>query len=113
MIITIYGSSDDLIEVEGCEGADEFNSYEQGLLMWRGDLVAPDGSQMRVHAVLDGCWSFAVGMVDEGAPLPRWPLTIDQGGAEHSRPGYPTYSTVVLIDAPEGTRLTNVWPART
>jgi hypothetical protein len=36
-MITIYGASDDLVEVEGCEGADEFNVYGDGKLMWRGE----------------------------------------------------------------------------
>jgi hypothetical protein len=110
MLITIYGASDDLIEVEGCKGGDEFNSTEDGPLMWRGDLIAPDGGQMRVHAILDDCWSFAVGQADDSLPLPPWPLTIDQQILEG---GKLAYTVEVTIDAPEGTRLTNVWPART
>lgn len=105
-MITIYGASDDLIEVEGCLGADEFNSYEHGPVMWRGDLIAPGGVEaMRVHAVFDGCWSVAVGQVDEDVPLPSWPVTVRQ---HRSIP----YSTVVEVAAPDGTRLDNVWPER-
>lgn len=103
MRIRIYGASDNLIEVEGCEGADEFNTYEHGPVMWGGDLRAPDGEQMRAHVVFDGCWSVALGQVDEDKPLPAWPVTIAQ---HRSLP----YSVMAVIDAPEGTVLVNVWP---
>lgn len=105
MKIRIYGASDDLIEVEGCEGADEFNSYEDGPVMWRGDLRAPDGEAVRAHAVFDGCWSIALGQRDEYDPFPTWPITV----ARHPNM---TYSTMVEIDAPDGTVLENVWPKR-
>lgn len=101
MKIRIYGASDDLIEVEGCEGADEFNSYERGPVMWRGDLHAPDGDAMRAYALYDGCWSIALGQVDEGKPLPDWDIEILQIGR---------YSSMAQIDAPEGTKLVDVWP---
>ena len=60
MTVTIYGASDDLVEVAGCEGADEFNVRGR----WQGDLVAPGGTeQMRVHCWYDddGCWQVGVG----------------------------------------------------
>jgi len=107
MKIRIYGASDDLIEVEGCTGADEFNSYEKGYAMWRGDLRAPDGQVMRAHAVLsnDGCWSIALGQADEDRPFPAWPVTI----AQHRSL---LYSTVAEIEAPDGTELVHTWPAQ-
>jgi hypothetical protein len=106
MKIRIYGASDDLIEVEGCDGADEFNSYEKGYAMWRGDLRAPNGEVMRAHAVLsnDGCWSIALGQANEVDPFPEWPVKIRQ--ATHC-----DYSTMVEVDAPDGTVLENVWPS--
>lgn len=105
-MITIYGASDDLVEVAGCKGADEFNvdGTGSGPLMWRGDLVAPDGGQMRLYGLYDGCWHFSVGQVDEDFPLPSWPCTL----AQHER----GYSVEVSIDAPEHTRLTNVWTGK-
>lgn len=105
MKIRIYGASNDLIEVEGCEGADEFNTYEKGFAMWWGDLRAPNGEVMRAHAVLsnNGCWSIALGQVDEGTPFPEWPVTIRQHTSLD-------YSAMVEIEAPEGTVLENVWP---
>lgn len=105
-VITVkfYGASDDLIEVEGCDGADEFNSYERGPVMWHGELF--DGTDtLRVHAIWDGCWSFAVGQCDESLPLPNWPIRISQ---HRSLP----YSTLLEIDAPAGAWLVNVWPVR-
>ena len=112
MKIRIYGASDDLVEVEGCPGADEFNSYESTIVMWRGDLRAPDGSFMRVHALYDGCWSFAPGMVGEDHPFPAWPFMITpHQGFEDSTFKVP-YTVLLEIDAPDGTELVNVWPAQ-
>lgn len=82
-----YGASDDLIEVEGIRGADEFNVYGDGPHMARFNL----GGMMRIHAIYDGCWSFAVGMVDEEIPLPDWPVRLTSEG----------YSMVLEIDVPD------------
>jgi hypothetical protein len=113
-MITFYGASDDLVEVEGCKGADEFSTYEGKLhqIAWQGDLVGPDGSQMRVFAYYDGCWAFGVGQVDEDVELPPWRLSLSQGGPLTAEAAHPTsaYSVVLSVDAPEATRLTNVWP---
>ncbi|WP_141576074.1 hypothetical protein [Actinomadura sp. WMMA1423] len=114
-MITIYGASDDLIEVAGCEGADEFNVYgsdAMGPVMWHGDLIAPSGAAMRVHVLYDGCWHVAIGQVDESIPLPDWPTQIRQ----HTGGMFPgdrpiSYSVVLTVEAPEGTRLENIWPA--
>lgn len=106
-MITIYGYSDDLVEVEGCEGADEFNVRDR----WQGDLVGPGASeQMRVHCWFDddGCWQVGVGQPIEDVQLPAWPIAITQ--QPHGREGVPGYSARLSIDAPEGTRLTNVKP---
>ena len=97
--ILIYGASDDLIEVAGCDGADEFNHYERE--PWVGDLVAPDGSAMRVHVLFDGCWHVAVGQVAEDRPFPGWHTLTVMPGAEQ----IPAYSTGLLVHAPEGTKL--------
>lgn len=104
-MITIYGASDDCVEVEGCEGADEFYTPGQGA--WQGDLVAPGGTeQLRVRAEYDpdgsGCWVISVSQTDESVPFPAWGTSVEQ---------HPSgYSTLVSIDAPAGTRLTNVKP---
>ena len=120
-MITIYGASDDLVEVDGCEGADEFyvKSVPDGHVCWHGDLIAPGthaGEQMRVHAIYDGCWHFAAGQVDEDVPFPLWPLTIRPGSGmtdaarKGTAPYIPAYTVVLSVDAPEGTRLTSIWP---
>lgn len=102
-MITIYGASDDLVEVAGCDGADEFNTDD-----WFSDLIAPDDSRMRVHCrfEINGCWSVGVGQVDEDHQLPGWPVTITQAPAMN--PDNPGYSALLTIDAPEGTHLENV-----
>lgn len=105
MKIRIYGASDDLIEVEGCEGADEFNSYQQGLVMWHGELRAPNGEVIKAFALYDGCWSIALGQAAEDQPFPEWPVKVRQHTSLD-------YSVMVEIDAPDGTALENVWPSR-
>lgn len=104
-MIEIYGASDDLIEVEGCEGADEF--YADGKGRWQADLVGPGGTeQMRVRAEYDpdgsGCWVISLSQTAEGVPFPAWGNGVGQSEND--------YSTLIRIDAPEGTRLTNVIP---
>lgn len=111
-MITIYGTSDDLVEVGGCEGADEFSVDDED--RWQGDLVAPGGAeQMRVHCWYDrdGCWQVGLGQVLDDVQLPAWPVTITQAPAMH--PANPGYSALLSIDAPAGTRLENVRPAVT
>lgn len=102
-MIEIYGASDDCVEVSGCEGADEF--YADGKGRWQGDLVGPGGTeQMRVRVEYnnDGVWAISLAQTDEAVPFPGWGNGI--GGHENG------YSVYVRIDAPEGTRLTNVKP---
>jgi hypothetical protein len=111
MMITIYGASDDLVEVAGCEGADEFGVYGD---RWQADLIAPGGTeQMRVHCWYDddGCWQVGVGQVLEDVQLPEWPVSITQAPAMN--PDNPGYSALLTIAAPEGTRLGNVKPKPT
>jgi hypothetical protein len=99
MTVEIYGASDDLVEVSGCKGADEF--YISGD-QWHGELVAPDGEQLAVHVGYSaaGCWWVGVSQVDETVKLPSWPITVSQ----HEN----GYSALMRIEAPDATRLTNV-----
>ncbi len=104
-MITIEGASDDLVEVVGCEGADEFPVDGKGV--WRGDLVARGGTeQMRIYAEWDaarnGCWLIVAVPTDEDVPMPDWPVSVKHEG----------YNMTVGIDAPAGTRLTNLYPER-
>lgn len=106
MMITIYGASDDCVEVEGCGGADEF--YADGDGRWHGDLVGPDpADQLRVWCWYDGyggAWQVGAGQVIEDVTMASWPVSFGQHASG--------YSAVLTIDAPDGTRLTNVKPAR-
>jgi hypothetical protein len=116
MTITIYGASDDLVEVDGAIGAspEEFNVYDSGKLLWRADFTDAESSggteladRLRVYAIYDGCWHFSVGQVDEDFKLPAWPVTITQANKLDGTPGY---SALLTIEAPEGTQIGNVWP---
>lgn len=93
-----YGESDDLIEVEGVDGEDEFGAFNavgddavHGIFK----LVGADG-HLRIYALYDACWSFAVAQVDDGDLLPQWPIRITQ---RH------TYSTQLAIDVPDDVKL--------
>lgn len=97
--VKFYGASDDLVEVEGIPGADEF---------WCDTTCAPFayatfvvGGKVRVRAIYDGCWSFAVGQVDEDLELPAWPIRITQ----HADP---SYSVLLEIDVPDDTSVMRV-----
>jgi hypothetical protein len=88
-----YGASDDLIEVEGVKGADEFSAWlknDEGVVA--GSFVL--GGKIRVRAIYDGCWTFAVGQVNEDVPLPAWPVRMDQS------PEVP-YSARLTIEVPD------------
>jgi len=103
-IISVYGASDDAVVVKGCTGDGEYDTYEYQLV-WRGDFTAPSGQTLRVHGLFtDGAWSFATGPADGTAPMPNWPIRTIPHPAR-------TYTALLLIDAPAGTRLENVWPA--
>ncbi len=89
-MITIYGASDDLIEVEGCQGADEFNEIPSSGHVGHLDFTLGD-QRLRVHVIYDGCWSFAPAMVEEEDRMPPWPMTFRFNHC---------YSAVMTIDAP-------------
>jgi hypothetical protein len=111
--ITIYGASDDLIEVAGCDGAGEFDCFgsQQHALNWHATLTAPDGSAMQVMAWYGpgGCWLLGIGQADENKEFPPWPVAITQGVDGDATSAY---SVVLTVEAPEGTKLGDVWPDR-
>jgi hypothetical protein len=88
------GSSDDNVYVEGIRGGDEFSCYRQdeGYVHARFTI----GGKMRIYAIYDGCWSFAVGQVDESIPLPDWPV-------RHK--GSKGYTSILEIEVPAGVTL--------
>src|SRR5687768_10910779 len=92
-----YGASDDLIEIEGVKGGDEFGGNWDS----RFDGVFNLGGKMRVYAIYgagSGCWFFGVGQVDEEIPLPDWPIRISQSPDV-------AYSTRLEIDVPDDVKV--------
>jgi hypothetical protein len=73
LVITFQGASDDLVEIDGAPGADEFNVYPKN--DYAGTWLvqsqeAPSDLRFLVDAYYMGTWSFAVRQVDEGDRLP-------------------------------------------
>lgn len=96
MAITIYGASDDLIEVEG----DVRMEHPLDAAGTRLRLVAPDGDSLNVVLWFDGGtgtldWVIGINVVDA---YPSWPIHF------HERPGYKG-DPAVTIDTPAGTRV--------
>lgn len=85
-----WGSSDDLIEVQGVPGADEFCNARDDIVKG----VFHIGGQLQIIALYDGCWSFSVGKVDEDVDWPDWPIRIKP--SEHN-----AYSAQLEIDVPK------------
>lgn len=98
--ITIYGASDDLVEVEihgkyGQEGF-ELDAYDRGKTIC---LTIPDGTGMRVYAEYSptdlggGVWMIGVAQLGEDQPIPDWPMKY--------RTAKNGYSPMLIIEAPE------------
>jgi hypothetical protein len=92
--ITIYGASDDLLEVEGAVN-DEFDASGPT----RVRLTAPDGDSLDVVAEFSRPGDYALDWtitVETARAYPAWPIRF------HERPGYEG-DPGVTIDAPAGT----------
>ena len=98
--LTIYGASDDLVEADGIEGADEFGTSGH----WIGMIVAPGGDTAMIYVDYrrNGCWTVALGRYDEDYALPSWGVEIV---SDDSLCGY---STVARIRLPKGSTLQEV-----
>lgn len=71
-VITFSGANDDLVEVEG--GVEEefsINDIRSDVGHTRFLVESPAG-RVIVHAIYDGCWSFAYGMAEEADEIPDW-----------------------------------------
>ena len=95
MLIEIYGHSDDNVcwRING-KPTDEVGCYQSGNDLHHCTLIVSSigGTHaVKVHVIYDGCWSFAVGMVDEdrGIPVRDWSIRVDN---EHG------YSTKLIIN---------------
>ena len=101
--LRINGGSDDLIEFDGYI-REEYMTTEA---TWEGALTAPGGTGLIVvaHYGRNGTWSVGIaplGDLDDGPEfaLPDWNARL---GAGNER-----YSTVLTLDVPDGTTLTEV-----
>jgi hypothetical protein len=102
MKIVVSGASDDLVEIDLDGKGMEFPAPPRGygqMELWRGDFIAPNGEQARVHVFYDGCWHVSAGQVDEEVPFPHWGWTLTQGDR--------AYVVDLTFYPPDGTRLTN------
>ena len=98
--ITFYGASDDLVEFEGAI-QEEFGAYDAR--PWRGKLTSPDGDSLILTAEFDRPRSLAdwtLGIENSGT-WPSWPIRFTE---RPDREGDP----VIVIDAPEGTKIEEV-----
>lgn len=99
--MTVSGASDDLIHVQGVEGADEFNKVSGH---WVGLVEAPNGESAYLYVDYRtnvGCWTAALGLVEEDSALPEWPVRVEASEVC-------AYSTLTTFTVPDGTRITEV-----
>lgn len=98
-MIYVSGWSDDLVEVDG-DVSEEFTFTEGGHVC----VTSPDGGRLLVYPDYFTGWSFRVtaptGIDFETIDFPDWHVrTMGWSDAPIS---VPTYTTVVEVDAPEG-----------
>lgn len=72
--IIIRGYSDDIISYCVGDEYDEHSCYGDGKI--HSTMII--GGKVKVYAIYDGCWSFAIGQVDEEIPLPDWDFELQQ-----------------------------------
>lgn len=93
--VTFSGCGDDLVDVSGCPGEDEFGAYCAGSSpsVNAAFVLAGPGGAMKVLAVYDGVWGFAITQMGEDSPLPNWKteVKVDRG-----------YSADLVVTAPKG-----------
>lgn len=92
--LKIYGASDDLLEVSGLPGADEFNVYGN---RYMGCLrVKGEGIHINIHAIYDGSWAFSINsqMGNDCDELPEWKIDREWGADT-------PYSETLRISCPD------------
>lgn len=92
----IYGASDDLVEIEDCDGADEIGAANSAtrILVGKPDAGLYVIMEYAGPRVPGAVWHATIAQVSEDIPIP-WPVRIDvtQRG----------YSVEVCIDCPKST----------
>ncbi|MGI6878801.1 hypothetical protein [Microbacterium sp. gxy059] len=91
--LTIYGASDDLVEIEG-EFREEFSAYNG----WRGRVTAPDGDALIITAEYgkprgEAEWTLGV---ENAGTWPSWPIYFSERPDRDDDPA-------IVIDVPAGT----------
>lgn len=99
--LSMYGASDDLIEVEGIEGADEYNGMAHGKSPYVMSFKVTSPSEplgLEIHVCYAGGWSFAVQPTEDSdldfCEFPAWPIRRSWGGGRG-------YSELLEIDVPD------------
>jgi hypothetical protein len=105
--ITFEGGSDDLVEIGGAPGGDEFNVNPKGELGYAGTWrVEAGGDVLLVHAFYDGTWWFAAGAsfdeLGDGGEIPEWPIDITRSARGCH------YSACLMIEAPDSATVEQV-----
>ena len=99
----IYGASDDIIDTSGLASCDEFNIIPHGVYVAKFLLHSFSG-KLYIHALYDGCWSFAISAIeDDCCKLPDWEM-ISTFGVDTR------YSWTVEIKCPDDTVLVQIFP---
>lgn len=93
MIITIWGASDDLVEIEGdCPGCDEYNTTsDHGHKI----ILQSGKDRMTIYVHYQGTWGFAVCQPNDI----EWPITRSWGDKKE-------YSDTLYITVPDDTEVT-------
>ena len=91
-MLKFYGLSDDLFEIEGTRG-DEPDERPAGTV----EVKDGDGNGLRVHCDYgvtgNACWMVGIAPIDDGVPIPNWPMSFRLGGRG--------YSAELTIEAPD------------
>lgn len=111
--IAFWGASDDLVYVEMGDSIEKFSVMsDEPRSMYAGSWrlkTAANGASAVVHAIYDGCWSFAVGIDDpeatDAAEYPGWPIRVQQS-AENE------YTMQLEVDCPHDTTVTLIADGR-
>jgi hypothetical protein len=94
-MITMYGASDDLVEIEGKNpGCDEIGCFDSDVVVTVGDEAS---GGVRVVWHYSGEWSAEIAPLAEGVRIP-WPIRVRSADASKRESDY---SAVVEIDCPE------------
>lgn len=108
MKLEFYGASDDLIEIR-IDGKDyeEIGGYisnDKSIHSKTLHVTTIGGSEgVKVHMLYDGCWTGAVGQLEEGRSLPRgWKITTEQEHAYSSKVCIDTGSEVAVVTFADG-----------